>query len=258
MPSQLRCGLGLGVTILSVVFILIALSPGVGVASCECTFGNMASLSPSSWDHGDKSLSLLCATFVASLSNIARGGDDLILFVYWILVMVVALLCLRIAGLITFFHSDEAEQCFYADIFVNMVCGVMVSVALVLIITWTGRSNQCNMVNIAENWFSAVSLLVVSVGIFGLVAIIDVITILVPADMMYFYSPVLSMTQDSGAHINLGVQGRRELNQSGSGDNTQMNSAVNTVDGVPSSSSANAIKPVYTIDDEVDVEHNKH
>lgn len=250
MASQLRCGLGLGVTILSVVLILITLSPGVDVALCECM-----SSSPSSI-HGNDHARMLCAPFGASLSNIAKEGDDMILFVYWILVMAVALLCLRIAGLITFFHSEEAEQCFTIDIVVNMVCGIMVLLALVLIISWTGRSDRCDMIDIAENCFSAIPLLVVSAGSSGIVAIIDVVTALIPANMMYFYSPVLSMTQDSHVHVDLEVQGRgKRLCGSDSNDgNAQVDAAVD-VNGV--SSSGNEIKPVYTIDDdEVDIERN--
>lgn len=252
MPSQLRCGLGLGVTVLSVTLILITLSPGVDVVLCDCA--------PSSPVHENDNVRLLCAPFGASLSNIAKEGDNGILFVYWILVMAVALLCLRIAGLITFFHSEEAEQCFAIDIVVNVVFGVLTTAAMVLIISWANRSDRCSLIDIADNWLSTIPLLMISAGSSGIVAIIDVVTALIPANMMYFYSPVLSMTQDSHVHIDLGMQGRGRGRRRGGGDsndgNAQVDAAID-VNGVSSSSSGNEIKPVYTIDDdEIDVEHN--
>jgi len=188
---------------------------------------------------------LICMQSGASLSNIAKGGDDLILFVYWVLVMTVALLCLRIAGLITFFHSDDAEQCFTIDIVVNIVGGMMVGMALILIINWAGRNDQCNLIDVSKHWFSTVPMLVVSMSTCGLVAVIDMVTVFISTDILH-YTPVLSMTQDSHVHVDLGVQEQRR-----GSINADTDAANET------SSSKPVIKPVYTIDDEVEIEDNE-
>ena len=193
MPLQARCGLGMGVAILSIILITMTLSPGVDTVLCKCKHYNT-----------DNNWHSLCVPFGASISDIAKRGDDVILFVYWILVMTVSILCLRVAGLITFFHSDEANQCFAIDGVVNAVCCVMTLLASAVIIGWAKRDKDCDVIFVTQRWLASVPLLSASFGASALVTVIDIITVCATC-MPYamYYSPVVMVTQDSRSQIEL-------------------------------------------------------
>ena len=193
MPPQARCGLGMGVAILSIILIIITLFPGVDTVMCKCKHYNKGG----NWHS-------LCVPFGASISDMAKQGDDVILFVYWMLVMTVSILCLRVAGLITCFHSDEADRCFAIDGVVNAVCCVMTLLASAVIIGWAKHDKDCDVIFVTQRWFASVPLLSASFGAFGLVTIIDIITVCATCmPSVMYYSPVLMVTQDSRSQIEL-------------------------------------------------------
>jgi len=240
----MRCGLGLGVTVLSVILLLIALSPGIDVALCKCKNDD---------DDGDGAgyAHPLCIPFGASLSDLAKQGDDVVLFVYWVLVITVAILCLRVAALITFFHSENAEQYFTIDIVVNIVCCVMMLSASAIMVSWAGHSDRCSAVYFSDNSSAAIPLIVTSAAASGLVAMVDAVTVLIPANIWY-YSPVLSMTQDGGhSHIDLSAlppRSARASRRGGEGEEVIADTTAAATNG-PLEAAAKS-QGIYTIDDE--------
>lgn len=189
MPLQMRCGLGIFITVISLFLIIMTLSPGVDVVQCQCK----------QYDQGTD-VHAMCVPFGASLSTIAKHGDDVIMFVYWVLVMAVAISCLRVAGLITFFHSDSANHCFIIDAVVNVTCCVMVLFASAIIVSWAEHDKQCSVVGVSASfWISSIPLLTASAGLYGLLGIVDIITICVPAHV--YYVPVFQNNYGDGANL---------------------------------------------------------
>ena len=173
MMRQVRCGVGLTATIISVILILAALTPPLDAVSCKCKEEDDA-LDPPQY---------MCSSVSASLSDLAKQGDSVILFVYWLLVITVAVLLLRIAGIITFFHTEEADYFFNVDAVVNVMTCIMMLLAFFVTINWARVDDRCDAIEFQNNPFSCLSLLAASAICSATMAVADGIIFLERANM---------------------------------------------------------------------------
>lgn len=253
----MRCATGLLSAIVSSICILVVLSPNNDVVSCLCEPNGANvhnSLSPPT-SYGPSPTSLPCVKFRVSLSTIGVKGDDMMLFVYWILTMTTALECLRIAGLVTFFHSDETNQCLTVDMVANVICIATVMLSCILMISWAERKDDCELLNFYDDPFSALSLLAMAISVSFAVALFDVISVVCTQPIIY--SPLRMINVYDIANANGGWGG----GGGGPGsittnDNGSEAAAANT-DQPPPHGTGSAISQqqgIFTIEDEGDSE----
>ena len=179
--KKIRCAFGFVAAMLCAMLTVLALAPSMDVVLCKCNENDIADATDT-----------MCASFNASLFDLAQQGDGVMLSVYWLLIITFVAMLIRIAGTIAFFHTEEAKRFFIVDSLANLTTCLMTSVSFSLITSWASHEDQCSIISIRDKPFSCLPLLCTSIVISAAVSIIDG-TVLMERPRIYSLVPTTQM-----------------------------------------------------------------